>query len=292
MWSTSVVPSDPLTDRVPCFLKTGEIVLPNALFLQAPKEALNDTVLFRCIRCDKFLFKMIVPACFTEMPALENQAVIAANNGHGLVWMQCTKTFDAGVFKGSLCFSGTSSQGELEANNFPVAAVDDSNEVPPSISATGDVSDVSSPTPVGHCGPAAARLNPWPGAEFAVFNLPAIGSYDAVDCTLCHDYSITETQQCPQPAIPVCGIMPNQFQDPVRQLEGSVPSALRPSLRGGAGAAGTVYGKNPTYSSYGSLWKHFLHSSDFHKGEVPAKGRSLYASFRMSMSSTSCPTFC
>ncbi len=50
MRTTGIIPVDPLGDSSPCFLKTGEIVLPNAFFLQTPKEALIDAVLFRRIR--------------------------------------------------------------------------------------------------------------------------------------------------------------------------------------------------------------------------------------------------
>ncbi len=42
MGTTGMIPVDPLSDRAPGFLKTGEIMLPNAFFLQAPKEAFYD----------------------------------------------------------------------------------------------------------------------------------------------------------------------------------------------------------------------------------------------------------
>ena len=38
---------DPLGDRAPCFLKTAEIVLPNAFFLQAPKSGMITRDAFR-----------------------------------------------------------------------------------------------------------------------------------------------------------------------------------------------------------------------------------------------------
>ncbi len=47
MRAAGVIPIDPLADRAPGFLKTAEIVLPNAFPLQAPKEAFYDAVLFR-----------------------------------------------------------------------------------------------------------------------------------------------------------------------------------------------------------------------------------------------------
>ena len=76
MRTAGIIPVDPLGDCSSCFLKTGEIVLPNAFFLQAPKEAFNDSVLFWRVRRNELLRKFIVTACFTETLALENKAVI------------------------------------------------------------------------------------------------------------------------------------------------------------------------------------------------------------------------
>ncbi len=60
MGTAGIRPIDPLADRAPGFLKTGEIVLPNAFFLQAPKEAFYDAVLFRRVRRDKLLCQSII----------------------------------------------------------------------------------------------------------------------------------------------------------------------------------------------------------------------------------------
>ena len=85
MGMAGIIPADPLGARAPCFLKTGEIVLPDAFFLQTPKEAFNNTVLFRRVRRDKRLCRFIVTACFTEKSALEHKAVITTDNRHSFV---------------------------------------------------------------------------------------------------------------------------------------------------------------------------------------------------------------
>lgn len=216
MRTAGIIPVDPLGDRAPCFLKTGEIVLPDTFFLQAPKEAFNDTVLFRRVRRDKLLCKFIITACFTEASALEHQAVITADNRHSFVRAQRAETFDAGIFKCPFGFSGPSSKGKLEADQFTIAAVDDSNEVSPAISAAGDMRYVSRPTHIDLAGLASTRLNPWLGAGFAVSYLPTVGGYEPMDGTLSHDNSLTEAKQCPQSAIPVCRMPSDQRKEPVR----------------------------------------------------------------------------
>ena len=50
--------------------------------------------------------------------------------------------------------------------------------------------------------------------------------------------------------------------------------------------------QDSTYPSFRSLRQSGLHSSDFHEGKGGSKGRNLLASFRISKSRTSSPTFC
>ena len=192
MRTAGVIPIDPLADRAPGFLKTAEIVLPNAFLLQAPKKAFYDAVLFRCVRRDKLLCQFIVPAGLSETSALEHKTVIAADDRHGSVRTQRAETFDAGIFQRPLRFSGSSTEGKFETDQFAVTAVDDSNEVPPSVGTARDMRHVSRPTPIGHGSLAATCLDTWPGAAFAIPDLPAIGSNDAVDGALRHNDPISE----------------------------------------------------------------------------------------------------
>ena len=111
MRTAGIIPLDPFGDRTPCFLKAGEIVLPNAFFLQAPEEAFNDAVLFRRVWRDELLRKLIVTACFTETSALEHKTVITADKRHDFVRTQRAKTLDAGIFKRPFCFPGPSPKG-------------------------------------------------------------------------------------------------------------------------------------------------------------------------------------
>ena len=174
MRTTCVVPIDPLGNCAPCFLKTGKIVLPNAFFLQAPKETFYDAILLRRVRRDKLLRKFVVPACFPKASALEHKTVITTDDRHSFVRMQRAKTFDAGIFKRPFCLPGPSSKSKFKADQLTIAAVYDSDEVSPTVNSAGDMRDVCCPSRISHYCLTAASLYPWLGVDLSVPDLPAV----------------------------------------------------------------------------------------------------------------------
>lgn len=67
-----VVPGDPGTDHPLRLGKTLERVLPHAFLFQTAKQALNQSVLLRCVGRDVFLVESIERTRFTEPPTLED----------------------------------------------------------------------------------------------------------------------------------------------------------------------------------------------------------------------------
>ena len=49
MWPFGVVPFDPVSNGSAGFGEAGEVMLPDALFFEAAKEAFDETVLLGCI---------------------------------------------------------------------------------------------------------------------------------------------------------------------------------------------------------------------------------------------------
>ncbi len=120
--------------------------------------------------------------------------------------------------------------------------------------------------------------------------LPTNGFYDAVDGAFRHTELIIEAQPT------ACDIhmsdVASSTQESCQRNQEPCSVCLSSPFLGEEGASGTAHhAKYPANPSYGSLEKHFLHSPDFYGGEDIAKGRSLFASVRLSMPSTSSAIF-
>ena len=75
-----VVPLHPVPDDSPRFLKRLERVLPDALFFETAKEPFDDPVLLRRVRGHECVVQPIVPTRLPKLTALEDQAVVTAEN--------------------------------------------------------------------------------------------------------------------------------------------------------------------------------------------------------------------
>jgi hypothetical protein len=76
-----VVPLDPVPNGPARLLKRLEGVLPDTLFFETPKESFNDAVLFRGVGRDELLLQPVIPTGLPEPPTLEDQTVVAAEDG-------------------------------------------------------------------------------------------------------------------------------------------------------------------------------------------------------------------
>jgi|SRR5680860_107509 len=99
MGSLLVVPVDPLPDCPTCVLEVFEQVLPDALLLQAPEEALDHAVLFGSVGGDELLAETVVPESRPEPATLEYQSVVAPENGSVSLRTQRPEAGDAGFFQ-------------------------------------------------------------------------------------------------------------------------------------------------------------------------------------------------
>lgn len=76
--SLVVVPLQPDTHSVTGFGKAGEVLLPDALFLETAKEALDQTVLLGRGGREVLLAKPVECTGLTKAPTQEHQPVVAA----------------------------------------------------------------------------------------------------------------------------------------------------------------------------------------------------------------------
>jgi hypothetical protein len=79
VWTSGVLPLDPLSDGGASFSEAGEVLEPDAILLETPKEALDEAILLGRIGCNEFLVQRVIGASGAKAPALEDDAVIAAN---------------------------------------------------------------------------------------------------------------------------------------------------------------------------------------------------------------------
>src|SRR5680860_569344 len=146
MGSLLVVPVDPLPDCPTCVLEVFEQVLPHALLLQAPEEALDHAVLLGGVGGDELLAKTVVPESRPEPATLEYQSVVAPENGSVSLRTQGTEAGDAGFFQRPLRFLDPPPEGELITHALSVVAVDGDGQVPPTVRSAVDGGDVHGPT--------------------------------------------------------------------------------------------------------------------------------------------------
>src|SRR5680860_612415 len=127
MGSLLVVPVDPLPDCPTCVLEVFEQVLPDALLLQAPEEALDHAVLFGSVGGDELLAETVVPESRPEPATLEYQSVVAPENGSVSLRTQGAEAGDTGFFQSPLRFLGPP-EGELITHDLSVVAGDDGGQ--------------------------------------------------------------------------------------------------------------------------------------------------------------------
>jgi len=141
-----VVPADPVPDLSPGVVEILKQMLPHALLLQAPEEALDHAVLLRGVGGDELLAETVVPESRPEPATLEYQSVVAPENGSVSLRTQRPEAGDAGFFQSPLRFLGPPPEGELITHDLSVVAVDDGGQVPPTVRSAMDVGQVHGPT--------------------------------------------------------------------------------------------------------------------------------------------------
>ena len=79
MRTPGVVPFDPLGNSSASFGEAAKVMQPDALFLETTKEALDEAILLWRIGRNELLAQPVIAAGGAKAPALEDEAVIAAN---------------------------------------------------------------------------------------------------------------------------------------------------------------------------------------------------------------------
>jgi len=140
-----IVPLDPPCDDVPRLVETLEAMLPDALLLEASEEPFDKAILFGGVRGDVLLFESIETAGCCETAALEDQAVVTADDRSLLCEAEGAEASDAGLFQGSFGFLGPATKSELPSHDLAIVTVDDGHQMAPAILAAVHVGDVHGP---------------------------------------------------------------------------------------------------------------------------------------------------
>ena len=110
-----VVPFDPLSSGGAGFAEAGEVMLLDALFFEAAKEAFDESVLFGRVGCDELLAQTVIAAGGAKPPALKDEAVIRAHYWRRAGRAQRPKARQAGLFERAFGFLGAAAK----ANSKP-----------------------------------------------------------------------------------------------------------------------------------------------------------------------------
>jgi hypothetical protein len=79
MRTHDVVPLDPLGNGSASLGEAAKVMQPDALLFKTTKEALDEAILLRRVRCNEFLAQTVIAASGAKAPALEDESVVAAN---------------------------------------------------------------------------------------------------------------------------------------------------------------------------------------------------------------------
>src|SRR5660397_75021 len=196
MGSLLVVPADPVPDRPPGLREILEQMLPHALLLQVPEEALDHAVLLGGVGGDELLAETVVPESRPEPATLEYQSVVAPHTGGVPLRPQRPEAGDAGFLEGPLRLLGPPPEGELITHDLSVVAVNGGDQVPPAVHSAVDVGDVHGPTLVALLRVTSQSSDSGPRRMPALVTEPAFHFQDAVG-----EESVAEVQDGPEPAV-------------------------------------------------------------------------------------------
>src|SRR5689334_22260913 len=169
-----IVPADPPPHGATGLDEAGEALLPDALFLQTAEEALDHPVLLRRVRRDELLAQPVVATRGPKPPALEDQAVVAADYGCGAIGPQRAEAINAGFLERAFGLLRATPSSRLVAHDLPIVAVDDRGEVSPAVHAAVDVRHVHGPAFVAPGGTASPPLHAGPRGRLSLVDEPTL----------------------------------------------------------------------------------------------------------------------
>ena len=180
-----VVEGYPRSNSGFCFGEAVEVVLPDALLLEASEEAFDHAVLFGCVGCDVLLLETVLLAGCSEPSAQEDQAVVTSQRWPLLaLWEDHAEPLETAGLQGALCLVCPASKGELIADNLTVVAVDDCGEVCPAIGAAVDVRQVHRPALIASLCSTAPLLDARPRCVLALSDHPSLQLHEPIDLLL------------------------------------------------------------------------------------------------------------
>lgn len=179
MRSLEIVMINPIGDLVVRFVKRHEIMLPDALLLEAPKESLDHAVLFRRIRRYVLLVKMIFCYCLVKPFRTKHKSVVGPD--HKPMHIRNDVLPDQGILQSpgrDPCLSGP---GKPPADKISVGTVDYRHQMTPAVMSGEKVRHVDRPATVGLRRDTLHAFHPRPVAIRTLPTLPAMLLHDPVD---------------------------------------------------------------------------------------------------------------
>jgi len=194
MGSLEIVMINPIGNLIVRLVKRHEIMLPDALLLEAPEESLDHAVLLRRIRRYVLLVKMIFCYCLVKPFRTKHKSVVGPD--HKPMHIRNDVLPDQGILQRpgrDPCLPGP---GKPPADKISVGTVDYRNQVAPAVLSGEKVRHVDRPAAVRlrrdtlhpfHSRPVAIRTLP---------TLPAMLLHDPVDLLAVEGFPVPPAQYC------------------------------------------------------------------------------------------------
>src|SRR5271165_440277 len=173
VWSSAVVPLNPLSNGGTRRGEGAEVMLPDTLLFETAEEAFDETVLFRGVGGDELLTQAVIAASGTKTPALKDQAIVATHHWGGTFRTQSAETSQAGLLEGTLGFLGTATQRELITSHFAVVAIDNRSQMAPAVGTARHMRHVHRPPLIAMLRATSKSVSPRPRRRRALMNQPA-----------------------------------------------------------------------------------------------------------------------
>jgi len=246
MWPPVVVPLHPVSNDPPRLLKRLERVLPDTLFFEAAKEPLDHAVLLRRVGRDEFLLYSIVSTGLSKPTALEDQAVVTAQDW-GSRRSERPEPLETRGFDGPFRLLRATPQGKLIADALAIVTINHRREMRPAVLATGDMRHVHRPPFITATRPTCPASHARAWGRDALMHEPPLLLQHTVDRLAIDDDPVLKPHQCPEPPIAKRRMLLNPIPHPFQPRR--IDTGAVWCWAGGPMQARPAYLQHPTTSS-------------------------------------------
>jgi len=149
MRATGVIKLDPVSEDTARMLEGFKAMPMHALLFDRANDALDQAVLFWCIRLDKLLLQAVATHERGVVPAAEDEAIVRPEQKRRGDTPERAESGDEGLFQRIPCGGRFPASREMPAQQFARVAIDHQRERRPAIPPCPDATEIGRPPRIG-----------------------------------------------------------------------------------------------------------------------------------------------